>query len=102
MTPLLQATDAAFRYPARDSAVGPFSLSVNAGELHCVRGPSGCGKSTLARMLTGLIPHLYRGALSGMVRTRGQRTGDIPLWQLSAAIGFVGQNLFEPCELIDK
>jgi len=90
--PLLEADQAAFCYPGRDSAVGPFSLSADSGELHHVNGPSGCGKSTLARMLTGLIPHLYRGALTGEVRVDGQRAADIPLWQLSARVGFVGQN----------
>jgi energy-coupling factor transporter ATP-binding protein EcfA2 len=92
VTPLLEATEAAFRYPGRDSAVGPFSLAVGAGELHHLRGPSGCGKSTFARMLAGLIPHLYRGEFSGAVRLGAQRTADIPFWQLSARVGLVGQN----------
>ena len=92
MTPLLEAAAAAFSYPGRDGAVGPFSLSVRDGELHHIRGPSGCGKSTFARMLTGLIPHLYRGELCGEVRAGAQRTTDMPLWQLSARVGLVGQN----------
>ncbi len=92
MTSLVEAAAAAFRYPGRERAVGPFSLSVRAGELHHVCGPSGCGKSTFARMLAGLIPHLYRGELSGDVRAGERRTADIPLWQLSACVGLVGQN----------
>ena len=92
MTPLLEAAQAAFHYPGRERAVGPFSLSVNAGELHHVRGPSGCGKSTFARMLAGLIPHLYHGRFSGAVHVGGLRTVDAPLWQLSARVGLVGQN----------
>jgi energy-coupling factor transport system ATP-binding protein len=90
--PLLAATGAAFCYPGRAAAVGPFSLAVHAGELHCVRGPSGCGKSTFARMLVGLIPHLYRGQFSGEVRTGAHLTTEAPLWQLSARVGLVGQN----------
>jgi energy-coupling factor transporter ATP-binding protein EcfA2 len=92
VTALVEADGAAFRYPGRDSAIGPFSLAVHAGELHHLLGPSGCGKSTYARMLAGLIPHLYRGELSGCIRAGTQRTEDMPLWQLSARIGLVGQN----------
>jgi energy-coupling factor transporter ATP-binding protein EcfA2 len=90
--PLLDATGAAFCYPGRDAAVGPFSLAVHAGELHHVRGPSGCGKSTFARMLVGLIPHLYRGRFHGAVRAGARLTTETPLWQLSACVGLVGQN----------
>ncbi|HVO22326.1 MAG TPA: ABC transporter ATP-binding protein [Candidatus Margulisiibacteriota bacterium] len=92
MTPLLEASQAAFHYPGREHAVGPFSLSVHGGELHHIRGPSGCGKSTFARMLAGLIPHLYHGTFSGAVQVDGQRTVDTPLWQLSGRVGLVGQN----------
>jgi energy-coupling factor transport system ATP-binding protein len=92
MTLLLEATDAAFCYPGRDATVGPFSLAVGAGELHHIRGASGCGKSTFARMLSGLIPHLYRGKLSGAVHAGGVRTEDLALWQLSTRVGLVGQN----------
>ncbi len=92
MRPLLEATDAAFHYPGRHGAVGPFSLAVCAGELHHVRGPSGCGKSTFARMLAGMIPHLYRGQFCGAVRAGDRLTTEVPLWQLSARVGLVGQN----------
>lgn len=92
MSPVLEAAEAAFRYPGRDGAIGPFSLSVCAGELHHVRGPSGCGKSTFARILAGLIPHLYRGQFNGAVRVGGRLTTDAPLWQLSERVGAAGQN----------
>jgi energy-coupling factor transporter ATP-binding protein EcfA2 len=92
VTVRVEAAAAAFQYPGREHPLGPFSLAVHTGELHHVRGPSGCGKSTLARMLAGLIPHLYRGAFSGEVRVEDRRTTDTPLWQLSARVGLVGQN----------
>jgi energy-coupling factor transport system ATP-binding protein len=57
-----------------------------------VSGASGCGKSTLARCLTGLIPHLYRGQLSGQVWLDGLRTTQAPLWQLAGQAGLVFQN----------
>ena len=41
-------------YPGRGKALGPFSLSLEAGETVALIGPSGCGKSTALRLLAGL------------------------------------------------
>jgi energy-coupling factor transporter ATP-binding protein EcfA2 len=90
--PGVRAQQVAFRYPQNNCGLSPTTLHVRPGEWVLVRGPSGCGKSTLARCLTGLIPHLYRGTLSGAVWVDGLRTSETPMWRLSEHAGMVFQN----------
>jgi energy-coupling factor transport system ATP-binding protein len=92
MPPILQASDVAYRYPQNNRGLVPVSLSLERGQLLLVAGASGCGKSTLARCLTGLIPHLYRGRLSGSVQLDDLSTARTPLWQLAERAGLVFQN----------
>lgn len=90
--PLLTAIETTYHYPQNGRGLSPVSLSVSPGEAVLVTGPSGCGKSTLARCLTGFIPHLYRGSMSGEVWVNAQRTIETPLWRLSEQAGLLFQN----------
>jgi energy-coupling factor transporter ATP-binding protein EcfA2 len=89
---IIRAEGVAYRYPQNDYGLAPISLSMGSGDAMLVTGPSGCGKSTLARCLTGLVPHLYRGRLSGEVWLDGRRAAETPLWQLTERAGLVFQN----------
>lgn len=89
---VVTAERAAYQYGDCTTAIGPFDLQARAGEFHLVSGPSGCGKSTLARMLSGVIPHLYRGRLQGRVLIDGRPSHSVPLWELSTRVGLVSQN----------
>jgi NitT/TauT family transport system ATP-binding protein len=51
--PLAELDAVQVDYP-RGPALGPFSLSILAGEITALVGPSGCGKSTAMRLLAGL------------------------------------------------
>ena len=88
----IRAERLSYHYRHDGVGLGEIDLAVAAGERWLVSGPSGCGKSTLARCLVGLIPHLYRGALSGRVQVRGLDTAGTPLWQIAEAAGLVFQN----------
>lgn len=92
MPEAVQASELTYAYPQHGYGLSPVSLTVEAGDILHSTGPSGSGKSTLARCLSGLIPHLYRGQLSGHVRLDGLSTRDTPLWLLTESAGLVFQN----------
>jgi energy-coupling factor transport system ATP-binding protein len=88
----IRAEAIAYRYPQNNHGLAETTLSAQPGEPVLVSGPSGSGKSTLARCLTGLIPHLYRGTLTGAVWVDGLRSDETPLWRLAEHAGMVFQN----------
>jgi energy-coupling factor transport system ATP-binding protein len=91
--PLVEVDDLTFRYRrASEPALRNVSLRIEPGEVLLVAGPSGCGKSTLIRALNGLIPHAYRGELSGSVRIGGRSTSDLRLRDLARVVGTVLQD----------
>ena len=91
--PLVEVDDLTFRYRrATEPALRNVSLRIEAGEVLLVAGPSGCGKSTLIRALNGLIPHAYRGELSGSVRVGGRSTSELRLRELARLVGTVLQD----------
>jgi len=91
--PLVEVDGLTFRYRrATEPAIRDVSLTISPGEVVLVAGPSGCGKSTLIRALNGLIPHSYRGDLSGEVRLRGRTVAGMPLRETSLIVGTVLQD----------
>lgn len=91
--PLLEVDSLTFRYRrATEPAIRDLSFSLAAGEVLLVAGPSGCGKSTLIRAINGLIPHSYRGDLSGRVLVDGRPVAEVRLRDLAELVGTVLQD----------
>ena len=64
MQPIIQLENVSFSYSQEASrALTDVSLCIEQGEFVGIIGPSGAGKSTLAAVLSGAIPHHYRGCL---------------------------------------
>ncbi len=73
-------------------AIEDISFSLPTGELMLIAGPSGCGKSTLLKCLNGLIPHSYKGTLSGDIEIAGRSTKGLSLRDLAHFIGTMLQD----------
>jgi energy-coupling factor transport system ATP-binding protein len=91
--PVVSVEGLSFQYRrGTEPALRDVSLAVAPGEVLLVAGPSGCGKSTLIRALNGLIPHSYRGELTGRVLVGGLDTAVTPLRGLASVVGTVLQD----------
>lgn len=73
-------------------AIEDISFSLPAGKLMLIAGPSGCGKSTLLKCLNGLIPHSYKGTLSGEIQLHGRSARGLSLRDLALQVGTMLQD----------
>ena len=75
-------------------------LEARAGEAVAIVGLSGIGKSTLCYCISGIIPHVYSGCMTGHVYIQGEDTRELSLPQIATRLGVVFQNpdnqLFSP------
>jgi energy-coupling factor transport system ATP-binding protein len=68
------------------------SFSIRRGTLNVLVGPGGSGKSTICDLISGKIPHLLGGALTGTVRVDGQDISTLEVKDLSHKVGYVFQD----------
>jgi len=81
-----------FAYPGEQNVLENASLGVNYGELVLISGFSGCGKSTLLSILSGIIPNLITGKISGDVLINGTSVAGKPIREISHNVGIVLQD----------
>ena len=94
MQPIIQLENVSFSYSQEASrALTDVSLCIEQGEFVGIIGPSGAGKSTLAAVLSGAIPHHYRGAFYGAARVEGRDTCEISLTDIARVVGAVAQDI---------
>ncbi len=89
---MIDFENVSFQYTGEQECLRNINLTVNEGDVVLVCGPSGCGKSTLVRCVNGLIPHFYKGELSGTVTVNGTCVAQTTLRKISRHVGTVFQN----------
>ena len=90
---LVEVEGLTFRYRrASEPAVRDVTVRIEPGSVLLVAGPSGCGKSTLLRAMNGLVPHAYKGELSGTVRVVGRPTTELRLREITETVGTLLQD----------
>jgi len=67
------------------------NLKIAEEEFVVITGPNGAGKTTLVRVLTGLIPHSYRGVMLGDVYVLNHNVREANVSKLSRDVGVVFQ-----------
>ena len=93
MKTILTAANLCYIYSGQDEpALRNINLEIEEGDFVIVAGPTGCGKSTLALCLTGLIPQVLGGKMSGKVVVDDKDTRDYEVFQLAQSVGLVFQN----------
>ena len=90
---MIKIQNISFQYAhANTNALKNISLTLNKGECVVLCGESGCGKTTVTRLINGLIPHYYKGKLSGSVLVKDLNVIKSELYETASIVGSVFQN----------
>ena len=77
---------------ANEESLKKVSLRIKKGETVLLCGASGSGKTSIIRLINGLIPHYYKGEMTGEVTVAGKDISKTELYELAGIVGTVFQN----------
>ena len=84
-----------YAYPqASAPALRDISLSVPEGQFLAIVGGNRAGKSTLSYVLTGFIPHHFKGTYRGKIGVAGMDLTQSSLGEIAGKVGLVFSNPF--------
>ncbi|MDR2181596.1 MAG: energy-coupling factor ABC transporter ATP-binding protein, partial [Treponema sp.] len=93
LAPLLAFRDFSFTYQSQsEPTLCHINLEIKQGEKVLILGPSGSGKSTLIHCINGLIPHAFKGRVSGELVLSGGDAAQFSIFDISKKIGTVLQD----------
>ena len=91
----IELKDVSYKYPyTKNFALQNVTCSFERGKFYGIIGENGGGKTTLCNLIRGLIPHFYRGKLTGECLVEGKDIREWDTAELSSKIGYVFQNPF--------
>jgi len=90
---LLSFKNFSFRYRSQNEpTLFNINLDIFQGEKILILGPSGCGKSTLIHCINGIIPHAFKGEITGEVSLSGKNIAELDIFEISKIAGTVLQD----------
>ncbi len=91
--PLVEIVDVTYtHWNHTEPTLKGLSLCIRRGTFNILVGPGGSGKSTICDLISGKIPHLLGGELTGEVRVGGVDTRTVEVKDLSHRVGYVFQD----------
>ena len=88
----LSAENIIFEYSKEKRVLNEISFRAREGEFVGITGLSGSGKTTLLHCISGVIPHVVHGHLSGEIRIKDEKIEKNSLSQLLQRVGIVFQD----------
>lgn len=92
---MIKFNNVSYTYDADEGgkkSLSNINFTIERGECIVLCGASGCGKTTITRLINGLIPHHFEGALQGSVLVDGKDIASQSLAKTSLSVGSVFQN----------
>lgn len=96
----VELKNVSFSYDGKSKVLDKINFWAEYGKIALVSGYSGSGKSTLMSIISGIIPNLTAGQLTGEVYIDGQNTCNMRLYEVCHKVGVVLQNTDE--QIIQK
>ena len=91
--PMLKIEDLTYTYAdSNTKSLDSISLQVEKGEFVAVIGANNSGKSTLCNAISGVVPHLYHGEISGKVWVRDDDCSQMSVSEIAMSVGLVMQD----------
>lgn len=92
---MIDLKEVSYAYPqAKEPALRKVTLQVPEGQFLAVVGGNRAGKSTLSYVLSGFIPHHFKGSYRGKIKVAGMDLPQHSLGEIAGEIGLVFANPF--------
>jgi energy-coupling factor transport system ATP-binding protein len=90
---IMTAEKVSFRYSSEKEFIfQDIDLNISRGSIVAITGKSGQGKTTLCYLLSGIIPRVYKGEITGNISLFGENVSKMKAESISSKLGIVFQD----------